>query len=61
MKKILLLVAGVGALAAVAGGFAGISALVWTGAGAMMISLLLLPWVNERDSSQPGGRADHGR
>ncbi|HUH14184.1 MAG TPA: hypothetical protein VMK65_13800 [Longimicrobiales bacterium] len=47
MKKILLVVAGLGALTAIAGGFAGIESVLIVGAGAMLIALLLLPWVEE--------------
>jgi hypothetical protein len=61
MKKILLLTAGIGALVAVAAGFAGIPFLIGIGGGAMLISLLLLPWLHESDPASPRDRADHGR
>lgn len=50
MKKTLLVIAGIGALVAILGGFGGITLLIGLGGGAMVISLLLLPWVNEPSS-----------
>lgn len=47
MKKILLVVGGAGALMAIVGGFGGVEILIVLGAPAMLISLLLLPWVKE--------------
>ena len=47
MKKILLILAGLGALMAILGGFGGVEILIVLGAPAMLISLLLLPWVKD--------------
>lgn len=51
---ILVVIAGVGALVAVAAGFAGIPVLIGIGGGVMLISLLLLPWLREREPTPPG-------
>ena len=61
LKKILLAGAGVGALVAIAAGFVGVPTLIGIGAVVMLISLILLPWVNEGESAPPADRADHGR
>lgn len=61
LMKILLVTAGVGAIVAIAAGFAGIPVLVGIGAGVMLISLLLLPWLREREPEVPHDRADHDR
>lgn len=59
LKKTLLLIAGVGALVAIAAGFAGVTTFIGIGAGVMVIALILVGWLNE--SPSPADRADHGR
>lgn len=61
VKKILLLTAGAGALVAIAAGFAGLTTLIGIGAGVMVISLILVGWLNENESTPPADRADYGR
>lgn len=47
MKKILLLIAGAGALVAIIGGMSGLNLLIGLGAGGMVIALILLGWLKE--------------
>jgi hypothetical protein len=53
--------AGIGGLLAVVGGLASVPALIGIGAGALVISLLLVPWLGEDAAGAPRDRADHGR
>lgn len=49
MRRVILLLSGVGALVALVGGLTGMRTVLGLGAGAMIMGLFLLPWTRDDD------------